>query len=221
MYFLYFYTMKAILSFSALLMLSYSCNNTAPKTENRAPIDTNTAKIIDTVPVAKDSTTQILPPPTIQEFMAPKIDPIYVDIDDVPPPIITDMRLTEDVGYYPYETGVGVAAEISNEDPIYDNPEVRPEFKPSQQLNQFINDNLTYPDDALEMGITGVTHVSFVIEKDGSITNVKILKSSGHAQLDSEAKRVIRKMPLWSPGKMNGIIVRCRATLPIHFEITD
>ncbi len=215
--------MKVSLSISALLILSYSCNNVAPKTENTRPIDSSLSTPIDTLIQIKDTLTQSAipaPPPTIQQFVAPKIDRTIDNIDDIPPPISTEMYQTADAGSNPYYGEVEAAA-IGPEDQIYDNPEVRPEFKPDNQLTQFLKDNLTYPDDALEMGIIGVTHVSFVVEKDGSITNVKILKSSGHQQLDNEAKRVIKKMPPWSPGKMNGQAVRCRAKLPIQFEITE
>lgn len=213
--------MKAILPFSALLILSYSCNNSASKTDNAKPIDTNSNKIVDTVLVPTDPITQILPPPTTQEFMVPKIDPIDVDIEDAQPPMINQRYQSAEAGSNPDEFDAVEAVNMEPEERVYDNPDERPAFKPAEQLNKFINDNLTYPQEALELGITGVTHVSFVVDIDGSITNVKILKSSGHAQLDNEAKRVVRKMPRWSPGKMNGIAVRCRATLPIHFEITE
>lgn len=216
--------MKTSLSISALLILSYSCNNSAPKTENAVPIDTNSETIIDTVAFPMDSTTQILPPPTIQEYMAPRIDPIIVgtiDIVDTPTSMRNKIYQIADAGYNPYDIALGDAPDKGAESPICENPDERPEFKPANQLTKFLNDNLTYPDEALDMGITGIVQVVFIVERDGSISNIRIQKSSGHAQLDYEAKRVIRKMPRWSPGKMNGQAVRCLATLPIHFEISE
>jgi protein TonB len=208
--------MKAIFSFSALVILSYSCNNTAPKTDTANPVDTNQLVTADTLLISKDTLTQTVPPPPprVQEFVVPEIALME---DEIPPPPNLEFSKIIDSRNLGMEENVYA---IGPED-IYDNPEERPEFKPADQLTSFISDNLIYPQEALDQGITGIVKMSFVVEIDGSISKVAILKSSGHALLDYEAKRVIKKMPKWSPGKMYGMAVRCRYTLPIHFELTE
>jgi TonB family protein len=66
----------------------------------------------------------------------------------------------------------------------------------------------------------GIVYSSFVIEKDGSVTNVKIVKS-GHPSFSAEAIRVIKKMPNWTPGKKEGELVRTKHFLRLVFSIRD
>ena len=68
-----------------------------------------------------------------------------------------------------------------------------------------------------EKGPYGRVIVNFVVEKDGSITNVKILRGLG-AEADTEAMRVVREMPKWMPGKHSGEAVRVRYSLPVNFQ---
>jgi protein TonB len=72
---------------------------------------------------------------------------------------------------------------------------------------------------AKENGIQGKVFVQFVVWKDGTIKDVKVVKGV-HKTLDSEALRVITRMPLWSPGKQRGKNVNARFTLPIKFRIS-
>jgi len=83
---------------------------------------------------------------------------------------------------------------------------------------QHLRTNLTYPEEALEMGLQGTVFVSFVVEKDGSISNVEILRGV-HSSLDNEAIRVVKNMPKWTPGKNNGIPVRTQSTMPVRFAL--
>ena len=71
---------------------------------------------------------------------------------------------------------------------------------------------------ALENGIQGKVFVEFVIEKDGSITNVRVLRSVDPS-LDKEAIRVVSSMPKWKPGKQRGKAVRVSYTVPINFKL--
>jgi len=82
----------------------------------------------------------------------------------------------------------------------------------------WINKNVRYPQTAIEMGEQGRVFISFVVEKDGSITNVKVLRGVSK-DLDKEAKRVMRLMPKWTPGEMKGEIVRSIQRLPIQFRL--
>ena len=82
----------------------------------------------------------------------------------------------------------------------------------------WINDNLNYPTFASENDIQGRVYVSFVVRKDGSITDVKIARGVD-PHLDKEALRVVSKMPKWKPGKQNGKEVNLKVTVPVNFKL--
>ena len=95
-----------------------------------------------------------------------------------------------------------------------------PSFRGGQQkLFEFLGNNLVYPKEAKEAGIEGQVFVEFYIEKDGSVTDGKVLKGIGYG-CDEEALRVIGIMPKWYPGKQRGKAVRVRYTLPINFKLS-
>lgn len=95
-----------------------------------------------------------------------------------------------------------------------------PEFPGGQNgLIQYLSKNIMYPIVAKENKIQGRTLVSFVVEKDGKISNVQVLRSSGDMMLDREAMRVIRSMPRWRPGFMKGQPVRVQYQIPITFKL--
>ena len=83
-------------------------------------------------------------------------------------------------------------------------------------MARYIQSNVIYPQEALEMGIQGKVHLSFVIEKDGSVTNVHVEKTDDK-MLDREAKRVVRSFPKWIPAEVNARKVRAIVRLPIVF----
>lgn len=85
-------------------------------------------------------------------------------------------------------------------------------------MNQFIADNLRYPQVAVESGVSGTVFLSFVVEKDGSVSDVKVLKGIGLG-CEEEAMRVVKKMPRWKPGKNHGELVRVQFNLPIRFRL--
>ena len=84
----------------------------------------------------------------------------------------------------------------------------------------FISRNVIYLRIAQEYGIEGTVFVSFVVEKDGSITQVQVLRGI-FKPLDEEAMRVVKMMPRWKPGKQNGNPVRVRYKVPISFAFND
>jgi len=95
-----------------------------------------------------------------------------------------------------------------------------PEFPGgTQALVNFLKENVHYPEDARKAKIEGKTICQFIVDKDGSITDVQVAKSSGNASLDDEALRVIRKMPRWKPGAQKGKPVRVKYTIPINFAL--
>ena len=111
-------------------------------------------------------------------------------------------------------------SKMQQQDSVYHIVEQMPEFPGgSIQMNDFLKKNILYPFKELEAGITGTVYVSFIVEIDGSITNVKIIKGvAGGTGLSREALRVVKLMPNWSPGKQGGKLVRTIFNLPIKFQ---
>lgn len=87
---------------------------------------------------------------------------------------------------------------------------------------QFLHDSIHYPIIEKEKGLQGTVYVSFVVEKDGSISSIQTVKAvPGAPGLSREAERVIGLMPKWTPGKLNGRIVRVQVTQPIKFVLDN
>jgi protein TonB len=82
----------------------------------------------------------------------------------------------------------------------------------------FLQSNLKYPEVARNNGIAGQVFIEFVVERDGSISDVRVLVGV-YPELDQEAVRVVRSMPKWKPGKQMGKAVRCYFNIPIRFTI--
>ena len=96
--------------------------------------------------------------------------------------------------------------------------EQKPSFPGGEsEMYRWLGFNISYPQLAAEEGVSGKVTVQFVVEKDGSISDVKVLRGK-HPALDAEAVRVVRNMPKWNPGKNNGQPVRVTYTLPINFK---
>ncbi|MGB4666409.1 MAG: energy transducer TonB [Bacteroidales bacterium] len=85
-------------------------------------------------------------------------------------------------------------------------------------LSKFIHENIKYPREAIKNKISGTVYVQFVVEKDGSISDVKVVRGIGGG-CDEEAVRVITKMPNWIPAKQKGIPVRFFYVIPITFVL--
>lgn len=110
--------------------------------------------------------------------------------------------------------------EEENENVVFKVVETMPSFPGGDAaLMKFISDNVRYPAIAQENGIQGRAICQFTVEKDGSITDIQIVRSAGDETLDKEAKRVIKSMPKWSPGKQRGKAVRVSYTIPINFRL--
>jgi len=88
------------------------------------------------------------------------------------------------------------------------------------KMMQFISSNFKYPEIDKENGIEGRVYVSFIVEKDGTVSTVEILKSVSKA-LDAEAIRVVKLMPNWTPGTQNGNPVRVSFHLPILAKLKE
>lgn len=105
------------------------------------------------------------------------------------------------------------------DDPIEINciipPEIMPEFPGGQDaLKKFLTKNTRWPKTTADT--TGVVYVNFLVQDDGTVTEVNVIKGI-HKDFDAEAVRVVKRMPRWKPGKRNGKKEATRLTLPIRF----
>jgi hypothetical protein len=89
-----------------------------------------------------------------------------------------------------------------------------------EAMNAFIAKNMKYPEVAMDNGIEGNVAVQFVVDKDGSIINIKVVKDPGGG-LGREAERVIKSMPKWKPGKQRETAVRVKLVIPIRFRLAN
>ncbi|MEN9301980.1 MAG: hypothetical protein RL264_409 [Bacteroidota bacterium] len=89
-----------------------------------------------------------------------------------------------------------------------------------KELLKFINTNLMYPQDALFNSIEGRVYLEFIVEKDGSLSNVKVNKGvAGYSSLEKEAVRVLEAMPKWKPAEFNDNFVRSKMRIPVFFRL--
>jgi len=108
--------------------------------------------------------------------------------------------------------------QISQPD-VFDKVDEAPQFPGGMAgLMQYLSSNIRYPEDAREAGTQGRVIVSFIVEKDGSISNAKVAKPT-YSSLDEEALRVVSAMPNWMPGKQNGQAVRVKYSVPVSFRL--
>ena len=155
------------------------------------------------------------PPPAVQE-----VEILNVVDDDVKTESVEikteDDKDVEVVIAPPVEAPV--VEEVEEE--IFVVVESMPEFPGGQQeMMKYIAENIKYPVIAQENGIQGRVICQFVIEKNGSVTDIQVVRSSGDASLDKEAERVIKTMPKWKPGKQRGKPVRVKYTIPVSFRL--
>jgi protein TonB len=102
---------------------------------------------------------------------------------------------------------------------VFDVVEVMPQYPGGiPQMMKFISSNIKYPKDAIKKGMQGAVVVQFVVEPDGSVSNVHVVRSV-FPSLDTEAVRMVKAMPKWSPGMQNGKPVRVRYNVPIRFSL--
>lgn len=87
-------------------------------------------------------------------------------------------------------------------------------------MYKWLGENINYPAAASEEGVSGKVTVQFIVEKDGRISNVHVVRGK-HPALDAEAKRVVSKMPKWTPGRNNGQAVRVTYNLPVNFQLKN
>ncbi len=107
---------------------------------------------------------------------------------------------------------------IKDNNEVYDNPQMQPKFP--GDVNNYMARNMVYPSDARKNNIQGTVYISFIIEKNGSVSNPLVFKGvDGGDALNKEALRIVSMMPDWTPGMQNGQMVRTKYMLPVQFEL--
>ena len=102
---------------------------------------------------------------------------------------------------------------------VYDVVEQMPQFPGGfQKMNEFIEENMQYPKKCAEKGVYGRVVITFVVERSGKLSNIRVVKSV-HPALDKEALRIVKLMPRWIPGEQNGVTVRVKYIIPIRFSV--
>ena len=154
------------------------------------------------------------PPPVVQEVEV--LNVVEDDVETESIEISTEDNKEEVVIAAPVEA----PEEEEEEEVVFVVVESMPEFPGGQQaLFKYLGDNVKYPVIAQENGIQGRVICQFVVNKDGSIVDIEVVRSGGDPSLDKEAVRVIKSMPKWKPGKQRGKPVRVKFTLPVNFKL--
>jgi len=128
---------------------------------------------------------------------------------------MVEYKITPNEGFvYPVQT-----INVQSNDSVYQIVDEMPQFQGGDQaMFTYLSENIKYPEEAKDKGIAGRVFISFVVEKDGSVSNVEVKRGIGGG-CDDEAVRVVKAMPKWKPGKKDGKPVRVSYMLPIVFKL--
>lgn len=156
------------------------------------------------------------PPPPVQTPLLNIVeDDVEVDVD-----IDFSSEISENTEIETWTPPVqDIVDEEIIEEEIFMVVESQPEFPGGDKARmRYLQENLKYPQLAKESGIQGTVYVTFVVEKDGSVTDIQVARSIGGG-CDEEAVRVVKAMPKWKPGQQRGKAVRVRFSLPLKFTL--
>jgi protein TonB len=154
------------------------------------------------------------PPPVV----TPQVDAVMPPDDEIKVKENTEVEPTPIVAVIP-EITIGEETVIVVQEEVIDFPDVEATFPGgAAALQQWIGENIQYPQTAIDMNDQGRVYLSFVVEPDGAISNI-VVERGVSTELDREAKRVVRSMPNWTPGEAKGKKARTRCRLPINFTI--
>ncbi len=142
--------------------------------------------------------------------------------------VTNETKITTDVNFADFDEDTEILQQVEVKEEVVedDQPFLIAETMPSFQggdLNTFrawVQQNVKFPTIALENGISGRVVLTFVIEKDGRLTNIQVLQTPDRS-LSEEAIRVLNKSPKWSPGKQRNQVVRVKYTLPVDFRMQN
>ena len=179
----------------------------------------------DMIPITKQEQPMATPPPQAAP-MTPEILDLVENTEEIPE---EEIQTTEEVNQSIVAvpgTGAPTAVvqgppvpvvEEVDDDRILDVPEESAEFP--GDVYKWLHDNIKYPPRCLEEGIQGRISVQFVVNKDGSLVDIKVIRSNNDL-LSAEAERVVKAMPKWKPARQGNKPVRMRYVLPITFRLT-
>ena len=157
----------------------------------------------------------------IREQNLAQANDVLKDIDAVIATKTVENGVTDGSGFNPDDYKQVVETTTPETEKIYTWVQVKPSFPGGEEARlKWLKENLEYPQQAVADEIQGLVQVGFVVEKDGSITDVKVVQSA-HSTLDREAIRLVKAMPKWIPGKQNGNTVRAYFTQPIRFVLRN
>ena len=191
---------------------------TKEKTGAMFETDTEVVEVEEMVPI-----TQETPPPPPE---APQIPVLSDQIDIVEDDIKVEdnfMSLEDDanLGVEIMDYVEEVKEEVVEEEAIpFQLVEEKPSFNggDANEFSKWVNSKLVYPEIAKENGVQGRVTIQFTVEKDGSVTNVKVLRGVD-SSLDKEAVRVVQSSPKWKPGKQRDRAVKVTYTFPVIFQL--
>lgn len=188
-------------------------HQTVPETPKVAAPKVKTVRLTDNIKVVRDNLVT-LQPPTSDEINSAVIASTTQDG--------AAGKINADVPAVPAGLGSGAGTGGNGNEIIEaSGVDVYPEFPGGMEgWSKYIQKNLRYPSMAQDEGIQGKVFLSFVVEKDGTITDVKVVRGIGYG-CDDEAIRVIKKSPRWKAGMQNNLPVRVRYNMPISYTISN
>lgn len=129
-----------------------------------------------------------------------------------------DVRLVPDIDRVVIDAPSEMAMDSTG---VFIMVEEKPEFPGGMAgLSAYVSQHLRYPNEASQKNIEGHVFLSFIVEKDGTVSNVSVVRGIGRG-CDEEAVRVVSEMPTWKPGRQGGKPVRTQFHLPIRFKLAD
>ncbi len=176
------------------------------------------AAVVETEMVEITKPKETPPPPKKVEVKA---------IADILEVVTNDANIETDISFEDFDDDLVIeAAPVEEEEIVEDEVFVKVEVMPTFQggdekkFHAWVQQNVKYPDIALDNGISGAVVVRFTVEKDGSLGNIEVLRSPDRS-LSEEAIRVLKKSPKWTPGKQRNKPVRVTFTIPVMFRIQN
>ncbi|MDX1653051.1 MAG: TonB family protein [Brumimicrobium sp.] len=166
-------------------------------------------------------------PTEVMEIEQPEDEPVVQDLPEpeMDPPPTDEIKVEENkdedepVKVETPPIVIEPDPEPEPEAPIVDYPDKEASFPGgAAALKQYLSENIKYPEIAIELQDQGKVFVEFVVDRDGSISQIKILRGVSK-EIDQEAKRVVRSMPKWEPGEARGEAVKTRCRIPINFTL--
>lgn len=189
-----------------ILFLFLSCEHDEKKSSPKKIQPKAVIQPTPNTPKTEKQTRRIIPPEILPVRFDPDPYPGLLPYDPGEPPVVCPT----------------VDPVVIKADTIYDFPAYLPEFPGGEHaLKNYLQSNLIYPQDAIELGIEGKVFVSFVVFEDGSIQQVSILRGiKGNLSCEKEVLRLIKRMPNWIPGKDNvGNVLKARVKIPVVFNL--